>query len=353
MQAYILKRLLLFFPTLLGVVLINFAIIQMVPGGPVEQRLAEMRHGGAGGAGETRQASDSQGLGSRKGLDEDKIKELEKLYGFDQPMHVQLWRWISRLFTFQFGESFFHHKDVAELVKDKLPVSLSLGITSFLLTYLICIPLGIAKAVRDGSAFDVLTSTIVLIGYSIPGFVLGVLLIVLFGGGSFWDVFPIRGLTSDNFESMTRWQQLLDYAHHLVLPIICLSIGSFAVMTALTKNTVLENMKQLYVLTARAKGLDERVVLWKHVFRNSMIPLVTGFAGSFLTMFFSGSLLIESLFSLDGIGLLSFNSVMARDYPVVMASQFFFSLLFVVGNLLSDVMYVMVDPRIDFDQVTG
>ncbi len=347
MQTYILKRILLFLPTLLGVVLINFAIIQFVPGGPVEQTLNKLRHGGrSGGGGEVAMTDGGNRL--RKGLDADQIAQIQKLYDFDKPVHVRLVMWVTKLFTFQFGESYFHHKEVIELVKEKLPVSVSLGVASFFLTYLLCIPLGIAKAVRDGSPFDLLTSTVVLVGYSIPGFVLGVLLILLFGGGSFWDVFPIRGLTSDNFATLDTWGKIKDYAHHLVLPLICLNIGGFAVMTALVKNTVIDNMQQLYVLTARAKGVTARWVLWKHIFRNSMIPLVTGFAGSFLTMFFGGSLLIETLFSLDGLGLLSFQSVMQRDYPVVMATQFFFSLLFVIGNLMSDIMYVLVDPRIDF-----
>ncbi len=350
MQTYILKRILLFFPTLLGVILINFAVIQLVPGGPVEQYIAKQRHG-AGGGGEV--ASGSLDRSMRKGLDEEQIKDLQKLYGFDEPWPTRLVKWTYRLFTFQFGDSYFHHKPVVDLVKEKMPVSISLGVASFFLTYLLCIPLGIAKAVRNGTGFDFASSFVVLIGYSIPSFVLGVLLIMLFGGGNFWDVFPIRGLTSDNFESLSFMGQMWDYVHHLILPLICLNIGSFAVMTALTKNTVIENMKQQYVLTARSKGVTERWVLWKHIFRNSMIPLVTGFAGSFLAMFFGGSLLIETLFSLDGLGLLSFQSVMARDYPVVMASQFFFSLLFVIGNLMSDIMYVVVDPRINFDDMVS
>jgi microcin C transport system permease protein len=346
MQTYILKRLLLFLPTLLGVVFINFAIIQFVPGGPVEQFIAKQRHGGGGEVAVVDGRRDM-----RKGMDEEQVEHLRRLYGFDKPVHQRFFEWTWKLFTFQFGDSYFHHQKVVDLVKEKLPVSVSLGVASFFLTYMLCIPLGIAKAVRDGTAFDVATSTIVLIGYSIPGFVLGVLLILLFGGGSFWEVFPIRGLVSDNFETLSTWGKVKDYAHHLVLPLICLNIGAFAVMTALVKNTVIDNMQQLYVLTARAKGVRERWVLWKHVFRNSMIPLVTGFAGGFLTMFFGGSLLIETLFSLDGLGLLSFQSVMSRDYPVVMATQFFFSLLFVIGNLMSDVMYVVVDPRIDFDSM--
>lgn len=349
MQTYILKRLLLFLPTLLGVVFINFAIIQMVPGGPVEQLIAKARHG-AGGGGEVR-ASEGMNKALRAGLDSDQIKDLERLYGFDKPWPYRLADWTYRLFTFQFGESYFHHQPVVKLVQEKLPVSAWLGVTSFFLTYLLCIPLGISKAVRDGSTFDFITSFIVLIGYSVPGFVLGVLLLWLFGGGSFWDVFPLRGLHSDAYATLSAWGKVKDTLHHLVLPLVCLNVGSFAVMTALTKNTVIDNMHQQYVLTARAKGVRERWVLWKHIFRNSMIPLVTGFAGSFLTVFFGGSLLIETLFSLDGLGLLSYQSVMQRDYPVVMATEFFFSLLFVLGNLLSDVMYVLVDPRINFEQV--
>lgn len=348
MQTYIFKRLLLFFPTLLGVVFINFAVIQFVPGGPVEQFIARQRHGGGGEV-----ASGSVNREMRKGLDKEQIAELNRLYGFDKPVHERLVTWTWRLFTFQFGESYFHHKKVTDLVIEKLPVSVSLGVASFFITYLLCIPLGIAKAVRDGSAFDLASSTFVLIGYSIPGFVLGVLLILLLGGGTFWDIFPIRGLVSDNFETLSTWGQFKDYMHHLILPLICLNIGSFAVMTSLVKNTVIENMKQQYVLTARSKGVSAQLVLWKHVFRNSMIPLVTGFAGSFLTMFFGGSLLIETLFSLDGLGLLSFSAVIARDYPVVMATQFFFSLLFVLGNLMSDILYVVVDPRINFDEMVG
>ena len=346
MQTYILKRLLLFLPTLLGVVLVNFVLIQFVPGGPIEQFVAKSRHDSVGEV-----ATGDVNKAMRKGLDEEQINELKQLYGFDKPWPVRLASWIYKLFTFQFGESYFHHKKVIDLVREKLPVSLWLGVSSFFLTYVLCIPLGMAKAVREGSSFDVVTSVVVLVGYSVPGFVLGVLLIWLFGGGSFWDVFPIAGLHSDNFDALNHWEKFKDTLHHLVLPLLCLNIGSFAVMTTLTKNTVVDNMRQQYVLTARAKGVKERWVIWRHVFRNSMIPLVTGFAGSFLTMFFTGSLLIETLFSLDGLGLLSYKSVMARDYPVVMASQFFFSVLFVLGNLLSDIMYVVVDPRITFDQV--
>ena len=285
----------------------------------------------------------------RRGIDQSQIEQLNKLYGFDKPLPVRFLNWCYKLFTFQFGESYFYHREVIDLVKEKLPVSVSLGVISFLLTYLICIPLGIAKGVREGSVFDLVTSVFVLIGYSIPGFVLGVFLIVLFGGGSFWDIFPIRGLVSDQFDQLGFWDRIIDYIHHLILPVLCMTIGSFAVMTNLTRNTILEHIKQQYVLTARSKGLNERIVIWKHVFRNAMIPLVTGFAGGFLTIFFGSSLLIETLFSLDGLGLLSYESVIKRDYPVVMANLFFFSFLYILGNLLSDIMYVIVDPRISFE----
>ncbi len=344
MGPYILRRILFFIPTLLGVILTNFLMIQLVPGGPVEQFIAKQQHLGGGEVG-----GEVSRQKLRQGLDQEQVLELKKLYGFDKPLWERLLTWTWKLLTFQFGESYFHHKSVLELVVDKFPVSISLGIFSFFLTYTTCIPLGIAKAVRKGTTFDFLTSFVVFIGYSIPGFVLGVLLILLFGGGSYWDVFPIRGLVSDNFATLSTSDKILDYLHHLVLPLICLNIGSFAVMTSLTKNTVIDCMEQMYVLTAKAKGLSYKVVLYKHIFRNTLIPLVTGFAGNFLGMFFAGSLLIETLFSLDGLGLLSFNSVMSRDYPVVMATQYFFALLFVVGNLISDIMYVIVDPRINFD----
>ncbi|MFK7823099.1 MAG: ABC transporter permease subunit [Oligoflexales bacterium] len=349
MLAYCLKRILLFIPTLLGIVLATFMIIQFVPGGPVEQMIMA-RAGGQGG--EVSGSGGGTALGdklNKRGIDQEQIEQLKKLYGFDKPVYQRFLSWCYKLFTFQFGESYFYHRKVIDLVKDKLPVSVSLGVISFLLTYLICIPLGIAKGVKVGSTFDVVTSVIVLIGYSVPGFVLGVFLIVLFGGGSFWDLFPIRGLVSDNFDSLSTFGKFLDYLHHLILPITCMTIGSFAVMTNLTRNTVLEHIKQQYVLTARSKGLSETIIIWKHVLRNAMIPLVTGFAGGFLTIFFGSSLLIETLFSLDGLGLLSYESVIKRDYPVVMANLFFFSLLYIVGNLLSDIMYVLVDPRISFE----
>lgn len=344
MGPYILRRLILFIPTLLGVIITNFMIIQFVPGGPVEQFIAKQKFHGSGEV-----AGDGHRQKLRQGLEAEQVAELQKLYGFDRPVGERLVRWTWKLLTFQFGDSYFHHKSVIELVVEKLPVSVSLGVFSFFLTYATCIPLGIAKAVRNGSKFDFFSSLLIFVGYSIPGFVLGVLLILLFGGGTFWNIFPIRGLVSDHFHSLSTFGKILDYLKHLILPLICLNIGSFAVMTSLTKNTVVDCMGQLYVLTAKAKGVSPRLVLYKHIFRNTLIPLVTGFSGNFLGMFFTGSLLIETLFSLDGLGLLSYTSVMSRDYPVVMATQYFFALLFVFGNLISDIMYVIVDPRINFD----
>lgn len=308
---------------------------------------------GHGGGSEVSNTSGSSSKDvNNNGLDEEQIAYLKQLYGFDQPLYMQFANWVYRLFTFQFGNSYYHHRSVLEIVKEKLPVSATFGIITFFLTYLVCIPLGIAKAIRDGSAFDSISSAFVLVGYSIPGFVLGVLLLVLFGGGTLWDLIPLGGLVSDNFDSLSTGEKILDYLHHIIAPIICLSIGSFAILTNLTKNSVLDNIRRQYVLTARAKGVTEKIVIWKHVFRNSMIPLVTGFAGGFLTLFFEGSLLIETLFSLDGLGLLSYEAVMSRDYPIVMANLFFFSLLFVVGNLLSDIMYVLVDPRVSFESMS-
>ena len=283
------------------------------------------------------------------GLEQEQVDYLNRLYGFDKPLHVQFGQLVLRLFTFDFGESYYHHKRVLDLVIEKLPVSVSLGGWSFFLVYLTCIPLGISKAVRDGTAFDTYSSVVVLVGYSIPGFVLGIFLIVLLGGGSFWSIFPLRGLTSDGWEALGDMGKIMDYLWHLVLPLTSYVIGSFSVLTLLTRNNFLEEINKQYVYTARAKGLTERRVLWKHVFRNAMIPIVLGFPGSFLALFFSSSLLIETLFSLDGLGLFSYEAIISRDYPVVMASLFFFSLLALASNLLSDLSLILVDPRISFE----
>ncbi|MDH5752025.1 MAG: ABC transporter permease subunit [Deltaproteobacteria bacterium] len=347
MWPYIIKRLLLMLPTLLGIILVTFVVLQMVPGGPVDQMISQLKgHAASTEGGGAPQATDRL---RQKEIEAEQVEYLKRLYGFDKPVHIQFLGWLKRLFTFDFGESYYHHKSVVDLVLEKLPVSISLGGWSFLLTYLTCIPLGIRKAVRHGSRFDSLSSVVILVGYSIPGFVLGIFLIVLFGGGSFWDVFPLRGLTSDNWAEMSMLEQVADYLWHLVLPLTCYVIGSFSVLTLLTKNSMLDEINRQYVLTARAKGLSETKVLFKHVFRNAMIPLILGFPGSFLALFFTGSLLIETLFSLDGLGLLSYESIISRDYPVVMATLFFFSGLALLANLLSDLSLILVDPRISFE----
>ncbi len=348
MAAYILKRLLLMIPTLFGVMLFTFIVTQFVPGGPVEQLVQQLQGHAAGGEAGGRAVSAYRG---DMGLDEEQLEQLKALYGFDKPAHERFFSMMGNYLTFDFGESYFHQRSVIELVVSKLPVSISLGLWSFFITYLTCIPLGIAKAVRDGTSFDVVTSTLILIGYAIPGFVLGIALLVLFGGGSFWDIFPLRGLVSDNWHELPWYMQILDYLWHMVLPITASVVGSFAVMTMLTKNSFLEEIRKQYVLTARAKGLSENVVLYKHVFRNAMIPLVTGFPGAFLASFFTGSLLIETIFSLDGLGLLSYESVLKRDYPVVLGTLYLFTLLFLLGKLLSDLAYVLVDPRIQFESL--
>jgi microcin C transport system permease protein len=344
MAVYILKRLLLMVPTLLGILLVSFVIIQFVPGGPVEQMLEELR--GRGIAGEV--ASTGGGYRGAQGVDAARLKEIRELYGFDKPAWERFLDMVVRYAQFDLGTSYFHHKTVWDLMIEKLPVSISLGLWSFLLVYAVSIPLGIAKAIRHGSRFDLWTSAAILVGYAVPGFVLGVALLVLFGGGSFLQWFPLRGLVSDNWASLSLAGKILDYFWHLTLPLICLVLGSFAVTTMLTKNTFLEEIRRQYVLTARAKGLSERRVLYRHVFRNALIPLVTGFPAAFVGAFFAGSLLIETLFSLDGLGLLSYEAVMRRDYPVVLGSLYFFSLLALVTKLITDLMYVWVDPRVKF-----
>ncbi|MGE4560309.1 MAG: microcin C ABC transporter permease YejB [Desulfobulbus sp.] len=345
MALYILKRLLLMIPTLIGVMLITFIVTQFVPGGPVERMMAQMRGFGTG-----KEAAASTSLyQGNKGLDQQRLDQLKKLYGFDKPPVQRFLEMMRRYLVFDFGRSYYHHRSVAELVISKLPVSMSLGLWSFLIVYSVCIPLGIAKAVRDGSTFDVVSSSVILIGYAIPGFVLGIVLIVLFGGGSFWNIFPLRGLVSDNWHQLGPAAKVFDYLWHMVLPIIASTVGSLAIMTLLTKNSFLEEIRKQYVVTARAKGLEERQVLYKHVFRNAIIPIITGFPGSFITAFFTGSLLIETIFSLDGMGLLAYESVMNRDYPVVLGTLYFFTLIGLVSRLLSDLSYVMVDPRISFE----
>ncbi len=346
---YIAKRLLLMVPTLFGILLVTFVVIQFVPGGPVEQLARELR---GAQVGET-VTTNTGFYRASGGLDADRLAELKTLYGFDKPAYQRFGDMIWRYLHFDLGESFYHHQSVGSLVVSKLPVSMSLGLWTFFLTYLISIPLGIRKAVRDGSAFDVATSTLLLVGYAIPGFVLGVALLVLFGGGSFLEVFPLRGLVSDNWSELGWPARIADYLWHMVLPVTASVVGSLAVMTLLTKNTFLEQIRSQYVLTARAKGVSENRILYKHVFRNAMIPLITGFPSAFIGAFFSGSLLIETIFSLDGLGLLSYDAVVKRDYPVVMGTLYLFTLIGLVARLLSDLCYVWVDPRLRFDSVGG
>lgn len=348
MSLYILKRFLLMIPTLFGVMLITFTVTQFVPGGPVEKIMAQIEgHGAAGEA-----ASGGAGLyQGTEGLDEERVEQLRKLYGFDKPPIQRFFSMMGSYLVFDFGESYYHHRGVVELVISKLPVSMSLGLWSFLIVYSICIPLGIKKAVEEGTRFDVITSTVILVGYAIPGFVLGIALIVLFGGGSFWNIFPLRGIISDNWQEMSKMNIVLDYLWHMVLPIIASTVGSLAVMTMLTKNSFLEEIRKQYVMTAWAKGLSEGQVLYKHVFRNAIIPIITGFPGSFITAFFTGSLLIETIFSLDGMGLLAYESVLNRDYPVVLGTLYFFTIIGLISRLLSDLSYVLVDPRISFERL--
>jgi len=336
--AYILKRLLLMVPTLVGALTVTFVVMQFVPGGPVEQVLAEAKTG-PGETGVYKAGRD---------LDRQRLEELKKLYGFDKPAHVRYVEMLGNFARFDLGRSFLQNKDVWQLIKEKLPVSISLGMWTFLISYLISIPLGVAKAVREGTRFDVVTSFVVLFGYAIPGFVLGILLIVLFAGGTFFDWFPLRGLTSDNWEELSWPARIADYFWHLALPLTCLVLGSFAVTTMLTKNTFVEEMRKQYVLVARAKGLSEKQVLYKHIFRNALIPLVTGFPAAFIGAFFAGSVLIETLFSLDGLGLLAFESAVRRDYPVVLGSLYLFTLIALVVKLVSDLLYVVIDPRVQF-----
>ncbi len=366
MGIYILKRLGLMIPTLIGILLINFAIIQFLPGGPVERVLAQLqghnidataRIGGAGG-GEVGQPGAEQAAGGdggfkyrgAQGLDPEFIKELEKQFGFDKPAHVRFFKMLWDYARFDFGNSYFRDRPVIELIKDALPVSMSLGLWLTFISYAVSIPLGIAKAVRDGSRFDVATSAVIIIGYAIPSFLFAILLIVLFAGGSFWNIFPLRGLVSDNFDQLSWWEKILDYAWHLVLPLTALAISSFATMTLLTKNSFLDEIRKQYVITARAKGLTERRVLYGHVFRNAMLIVIAGFPGAFISAFFTGSLLIEQIFSLDGLGLLGFKAAIDRDYPVVFATLYIFSLMGLLTNLITDVVYTLIDPRIDFEK---
>ena len=353
-------------PTMFGIMLVAFVVVQFAPGGPVEQVIAKLTgadtgassriSGSAGGDFGSRgaqgasqvDASNSKYRGAQ-GLDPEFIKKLEKQFGFDKPAYerfaLMLWNYV----RFDFGKSYFRDVNVLQLIKEKLPVSMSLGIWMTLLTYLISIPLGIRKAVGDGSRFDVWTSSVIVIGYAIPGFLFAILLIILFAGGSFFDWFPLRGLVSERWSELPWWQKILDYFWHLTLPILSMALSAFATMTLLTKNSFLEEIRKQYVLTARAKGCSSNQVLYGHIFRNAMLIVIAGFPSAFVHAFFTGSLLIETIFSLDGLGLLGFESVLNRDYPVVFATLYIFSLIGVVVNLISDLTYTWIDPRIDFE----
>ncbi|MEE3035770.1 MAG: microcin C ABC transporter permease YejB [Pseudomonadota bacterium] len=361
MAAYILRRLALMIPTILGIMLISFTIIQFAPGGPVERIIAQLQGHDvgatarfAGGQSEMNNLSSGNFDGGSKyrgaqGLDPAFIEELEKQFGFDKPAHERFLIMIGDYAQFDFGNSFYRDVPVAQLISEKLPVSISLGLWTTLITYLISIPLGIAKARRSGSSFDIWTSGVIIVGYAIPGFLFAVLLIILFAGGSYFDWFPLRGLTSDNFDSLSTGGKILDYLWHISLPVLAMTIGAFATTTLLTKNSFLDEISKQYVTTARAKGLSEGKVLYHHVFRNAMLIVVAGFPGAFVGAFFTGSLLIETIFSLDGLGLLSYESIINRDYPVVFANLYIFGLVGLIITLLSDLTYVLMDPRIDFE----
>jgi microcin C transport system permease protein len=365
MTAYIGRRLLLMIPTLLGIMLVSFVVVQFAPGGPVERVIAQVTgsdsgatsriSGSPGGdiAAGNRSNLGAEGANSRyrgaQGLDPKFIKSLEEQFGFDKPAYERFFLMLTNYIRFDFGKSYFRDVSVIQLIKEKLPVSISLGIWMTLISYLISIPLGVRKAVQDGSRFDIWTSGVVIVGYAIPGFLFAILLIVLFAGGSFLNIFPLRGLTSDYFAQLPWYRQILDYFWHLALPLTAMGLSAFATMTLLTKNSFLDEIRKQYVMTARAKGCGENRVLYGHIFRNAMLIVIAGFPGAFVHAFFTGSLLIETIFSLDGLGLLSFESILNRDYPVVFGTLFIFSLIGLAVNLIADLVYMWVDPRIDFE----
>ncbi len=367
MANYIFKRLLLMIPTLLGIMLISFIVVQFVPGGPVERMIAQLqghgveataRFGGASGGADMAAGNMTQttGEGSKyrgsQGLDPEFIAELEALYGFDKPAHERFFLMVGNYLRFDLGESYYRDVSVIDLVLEKMPVSISLGLWSTIIIYLISIPLGIKKAVRDGQSFDIWTSAAIFIGYAIPSFMFAILLIILFAGGKYFDLFPLRGIVSDGWEDLPWYQQIIDYFWHMTLPIAAMVISGFAGLTMLTKNSFLDEIGKQYVLTARAKGLEEKQVLYGHIFRNAMLIVIAGFPSAFLAIFFTGSLLIEVIFSLDGLGLLGYESVINRDYPVVLGTLYIFALMGLVMTLIRDVVYVLVDPRIDFNART-
>jgi len=367
MAAYLIKRLLLIVPTLFGILLINFVIIQFAPGGPVEQVIAQLTGtasgatsgvggGGGDGLGGAQPSTIDQAAGDTsskyrgaQGLDPEFIKELEQQFGFDKPPHERFILMVGNYLTFNFGKSYFRDKPVLELIQEKLPVSMTLGLSMLFISYFISIPLGIRKAVRDGSPFDVWTSGALVVGYALPGFMVGVFLLVIFAGGSFYQIFPIGKLSSDGAEQLALIPWLLDRIWHITLPLTAMILGAFTTLTFLTKNSFIDEIRKQYVLTARSKGLSENGVLYGHIFRNAMLIIIAGFPGAFVSAFFTGSLLIEVIFSLDGLGLLGFESVIKRDYPVVFATLYIFTLIGLIVHLITDFIYTLVDPRIDFE----
>ncbi len=366
MLAYILRRLLLIVPTLLGILTVNFLIVQAAPGGPVEQMIARIKHADTmdatarvSGTGSELSGNSAGGLASQnvvsayrgaQGIDPAIIKDIEKMYGFDKPVGERYMLMLGNYLRFDFGKSFFRDESVIKLIGQKMPVSISLGLWTTLLVYLISIPLGILKAVRDGSRFDIWSSVVIIIGYAIPSFLFAILLIILFAGGSYVSLFPLRGLVSDNWADLSLWHKITDYAWHMTLPVIAMVVSGFASLTMLTKNSFLDEIGKQYVMTARAKGLSERSVLLRHVFRNAMLIVIARLPNALLTIFFTSSLLIEITFSLDGLGLLGFEAALNRDYPVMFATLYIFTLLGLIFNLLGDLAYVLVDPRIDFSR---
>ena len=359
MGAYIARRLLLMIPTLLGIMIINFALIQFVPGGPVEQIIAQMEgHGDVfeginGGGSELMEASSESDYVGSRGLPQEFIEELEREFGFDKPPLERFLTMMWNYMRLDFGESYFRSISVIDLVLEKMPVSISLGLWSTLIAYIVSIPLGITKAVKDGSRFDTWSSGIIILAYAIPGFLFAIMLLVLFAGGSYWQIFPLRGLTSENFDQLSWGGKILDYFWHIALPVTASTISAFATLTLLTKNSFLDEIQKQYVMTARAKGLSEKRVLYGHVFRNAMLIVIAGFPAVFIGVFFGGSLIIETIFSLDGLGRLGFEAAVARDYPVIFGTLFIFGLMGLVVGILSDLMYVFVDPRIDFESREG
>ncbi|MGF1724037.1 microcin C ABC transporter permease YejB [Photobacterium nomapromontoriensis] len=359
MAAYILRRLLLVIPTLWAIITINFFVIQIAPGGPVEQAVAQLEGHGSGimerftGGGQEVSSLDvaESGSGYRgsRGLDPEVVEAIKKQFGFDKPLLERYLDMLTDYATFNFGESLFKGGNVIDLIIERLPVSISLGLWSTLIIYLVSIPLGIAKAIKHGTRFDIWSSAVVIIGYAIPGFLFAILLIIFFASGNYVSWFPLRGLVSSNFDQLAWYQQILDYFWHLTLPIIAMVVGGFATLTMLTKNSFLDEINKQYVVTARAKGLDDRDILYRHVFRNAMLIIIAGFPAAFISIFFTGAMLIEVMFSLEGIGLLGFESTIQRDYPVVFSSLYIMTLLGLLLNIISDITYTWVDPRIDFE----